>query len=220
MELVFSPCGDNINDLNHHQSPTAEYDKVGRSCPSSTIKFANLAVFACQPLFVETCRMAKVPHDVDLVIYELSANEDPFSLPLLEGYQHQATERILRYCLGLPSKPAFVFLNLTHTTMRLFKLKKHSGICSVYFPAPMQAPPAPVRKKSCGQEKAGDSDPGQKTPTQSWQHTMALYSLFLCDQCGIILLWLTQSDPLRSSVMAYIFQLLGPNSTAMCLSIL
>ncbi len=66
------------------QSLPSYKDHMGHVCPAAeegatagrTIRFVNLAVPGVDPSFLERCRLSHVPPEADLVILELSANDD------------------------------------------------------------------------------------------------------------------------------------------------
>lgn len=73
----------------------------------SAILFQDLRVSGVVPSFAEQCVMPTLDKDVDVVIMELCVN-DAFNQAELHTEDKRAIERMIRYILKMPNKPALL----------------------------------------------------------------------------------------------------------------
>ncbi|GAX76861.1 hypothetical protein CEUSTIGMA_g4307.t1 [Chlamydomonas eustigma] len=110
LEMTFSVCGDNATSHTLHQDSTEEYIRTGHTCTASNITLINLSVYASQLLFMEACKLYKVPRHVDLVVLEQAVSDEPYFLPMFKSPHRLALERMIRHLLTLPRHPAVLMV--------------------------------------------------------------------------------------------------------------
>jgi hypothetical protein len=110
LQLVADDCPPPRNeaeDANLQILP--EYNATGTICGRTRVTLADTSTPGIVPQFAELCMFPHVPHDANLIVFQLCVN-DPDEPHQLNTPDRRAVESMLRQALGMPSRPAVIMV--------------------------------------------------------------------------------------------------------------